>query len=251
MKDEPLHIGDLVHSGDLYDHVNTFQNDLPFYKKWCEKTGGSVLELCCGTGRLALPLLASGIDITGVDSSDSMIARAREKASAQGLDLEIVKADIRRFSLEKKFSLIFIPFNSLQCIYTNEDLVMILNNVRNHLEPGGWFLFDIFNPSIELMVMRKDDFHDTNRFNLEDGTSVVISERCNYDEARQVNRVKWRFTIGDEEVVENLDIRCFYPLEMDALLAYNAWTVVHKFGTFDETPFESKSLKQVYVCRTM
>jgi SAM-dependent methyltransferase len=242
-------VGDLIHSGELYDHVNTFLDDLPFYRRWCEKAGGAVLELCCGTGRLTLPLLGFGIDIMGIDSSDSMITRARDKAAARGAEVRIVKTDIRSFSLEKKFSLIFIPFNSLQCIYTVRDLERVLESVRAHLAPDGLFIFDIFNPSIELMVARKDDFHETYRFELDDGRSVVISERCRYDEARQVNRVKWRFRIDDEETIQNLDMRCYYPVEMDALLAYNGVTVEHKFGRFDETPFDSTSPKQICVCR--
>ena len=70
-----------------------------------------------------------------------------------------------------------------------------------------------------------------------------------YDAATQVNRVTWRFFLGDEEYSQKLDMRCFFPEEMDALLAYNGFSVLHKFGTHAETPFVSASPKQIYVCQ--
>ncbi len=59
-------ISDYVHSGDFYDEFNTFDEDLPFYRAQCAEAGGRVLELCCGTGRLTLPLARDGVEIDGV-----------------------------------------------------------------------------------------------------------------------------------------------------------------------------------------
>lgn len=243
-------VGKLIYRGDIYDRMNDFAFDLEFYKKWCGKNPGPVLELCCGTGRLTLPLKKAGIDIMGLDFSDSMLERAKKKAADERLDIELVQGDMRTFKLGKKFSTIFIPFNSLQNTYTISDVALVLQNVRDHLAPDGLFLFDLFNPSIHMMVEREKKEMEAFRFHLDDGQPIVVHERCNYDSASQVNRVKWTFTIGEEEFVEQLDMRCFFPLEMDALLRYNNWDILEKFGSFDEERFHSKSSKMIYVCRS-
>ena len=242
-------ISDIIHSGELYDYVNQFAFDFPFYKKWCEAVSGNVLELCCGTGRLTIPLAQEKIDITGLDISASMLERARLKAKESSLDIEFIQGDIINFSLDKKFDLIFIPFNSFQCIYSIEDVEKVFSCVQNHMAKKGIFILDIFNPSIDFMVTRKDSWHLAKEFTMENGDKVTIEEKCEYDSAGQVNRVKWKHTIAGKESIAQLDMRCFYPLEMDALLKYNGFEVAHKFGDFEEHPFEAKSMKQIYICK--
>ncbi len=250
MDEGRLHIGDLVHDGVFYDHVCTDQDDLPFYRKWCLKTGGAILEVCCGTGRLTIPLKEAGINIDGLDNSDSMLNRAKEKAAGSGVQIEFFNQDAARFTLDKKYSLVFIPFNSLQCFYSVADVESVFGCVRRHLLENGLFIFDVFNPNIHFMVEGSKGYREISRFELEDGRRVLITEKTAYDEASQVNRVRWRYRIGSEEIEQNLDMRCFYPLEMDSLLEHNDFEIISKFGSFDEKPFRSKSPKQIYICRS-
>lgn len=247
--EDMLGVGELIHTGEFYDKVNQFDFDLPFYKKWCRIANGEILELCCGTGRLTIPLKQTGYNITGLDFTPSMLERAKAKANATGVKIDFILGDMRNFHFKSKFHLIFIPFNSLQNTYTLEDIEKIFANVRSHLLKNGYFLFDIFNPSIEFMVQNKDHFREINHFRLDDGREVHIKETMEYDLARQVNRVRWIHTVDGKELEQQLDMRCFYPLEMDALLKYNHFKVLSKFGNFDETPFTSASMKQIYVCQ--
>jgi len=209
-----------------------------------------VLELCSGTGRLTIPLKKSGIDIMGLDSSETMLEMARKKVEKANIQIHFEKGDMRHFDLKRKFSVIFIPFNSLQNTYTLKDVEFVFENIKNHLEPGGIFIFDLFNPSIHIMVDREKEFVEGARFHLDDGREVVVKEKCDYDSSSQVNRVKWLFKIGDEEKIEKVDMRCFFPLEMDAILKYNNFLIIEKFGSFDENPFDSQSQKQIYFCST-
>lgn len=88
------------------------------------------------------------------------------------------------------------------------------------------------------------------RFRLPDGTAVAIDEQCRYDDARQVNRVSWTYRIGRRAPVrQQLDMRCFYPEELDALLKYNGFRIVRKFGNHARAPFACGSPKQICVCR--
>ncbi|MDM7913740.1 MAG: class I SAM-dependent methyltransferase [Candidatus Eisenbacteria bacterium] len=245
----PYGVDPLIHDGVFYDAMNTSLGDLDYYDGWCRQAGGEVLELCCGTGRLTIPLAQRGHRMTGLDFTDSMLDSAREKGRAAGVDVRWVKGDMRRLSLGRRFSMIFIPFNSLQNTYTIEDIERIFAGVRAHLEPGGLFLTDLFNPDVNRLVGRDVtpriwDFH------LPDGRRVEIVETCRYDAAGQVNRVLWSFRIeGQESPMDQLlDMRCFFPQEMDALLRYNGWKVLEKFGNYDGSPFTSDSPKQLYVC---
>lgn len=240
----------LIYRGEIYDAINHFSFDLNFYRKWCGKKSGPVLELCSGTGRLTIPLKKAGLDITGLDLSDSMLEMARAKAAAERLELTFIKGDMRRFELDNKYSTIFIPFNSLQDISSVEDVEATLANVRKHLEPGGLLLFDVFNPSIHLMVRRETEFTEVFEFKTADGKRISVREKCRYNSAMQINRVKWFFDIEGNESVEEFGMRCYYPLEMDALLKYNGFETVHKFGSFQEEPFCETSTKQIYVCST-
>lgn len=240
----------LIYQGEIYDAINDFTSDLPFYRKWCEISGGSVLELCCGTGRITIPLAKAGVEVTGLDFTESMLSVARQKAMLDSVDVTWILGDIREFHLGRVFDLILIPFNSLQNIYSTADVQKVFSRVKAHLKPGGYFIFSVFNPSLEYIVdcSRSPRIY---RKKLPDGRELTISESCVYDSAHQVNCFTWlhKFSGSDEEFPQRLDMRCFYPLEMDALLHYNGWQVIHKFGKFDEELFHAASPYQIYVCQ--
>lgn len=238
----------LVYKGEIYDAINQFSFDLDFYRKWCGRKPGPVLEICSGTGRLTIPLKKAGLDITGLDLSDSMLEAARAKAAAENLDLTFLKGDMRRFEVSEKYSTIFIPFNSLQDISSIEDVEATLTCVRRHLAADGLFLFDVFNPSIHLMVERERVSTEAFNFRTADGKRIVVKETCQYHALTQVNRVRWHFDIEGVESVEEFGMRCYYPLELELLLKYNGFRILHKFGTFEEEPFVEESKKQIFVC---
>lgn len=111
-------VGDLIYDANIYDGMNTDLTDLEFYKKWLPKNKDArILELCCGTGRLTLPIAMDGYDISGVDNTSSMLEQAKVKASGAGLEVKFIEADIRTLDLPEKYDLIFIPFNSIHHLY--------------------------------------------------------------------------------------------------------------------------------------
>ena len=242
---------DLLYDPVIYDAQNSFDFDIPFYLAQARKAKGPVLELCCGTGRITLPLAQAGINITGVDFTPTMLERAKTKAHDAGKKIPLIYGDMRKVRLKKKFDLVFIPFNSLQNTYSVNDLEKVFATVQAHMTRGGRFIFDIFNPSIYYMAQYIRTRKGLYKFRLPDGRRVVIDQRCEYDSAGQVNRAIWTHHINDgKPQVRKLDMRCYYPLEMDALLKYNGFKVLKKFGSFDEKPFSSESMKQIFVCKT-
>ena len=118
-------VGDLIYDGNIYDGMNSDLTDLKFYKKWLPKNKDArILELCCGTGRLTLPIAEDGYSFCGVDNSPSMLKQAKAKASQIGLKVDFMEADIRTLDLPEKFDLIFAdpPFD-MQEIEKVPDLI--------------------------------------------------------------------------------------------------------------------------------
>ncbi len=242
-------VGDLIYDANIYDGLNTFLSDLQFYKKWLPKNkDAKILELCCGTGRLTFPIAKDGYHICGVDYTSSMIERAKEKASEAGLEIHFIEADIRTFSLQEKFDLIFIPFNSIHHLYQNEDLFKALEGVKKHLKADGIFLLDCFNPNIQYIIESEKEQKIIAEYTTSDGREVLIKQTMRYENATQINRIKWHYFInGKFHSTQNMDMRLFFPQELDSYLEWAGFNIVHKFGGFEEEAFSDDSEKQIYV----
>lgn len=245
-------VGKLIYDAGIYDGMNINIGDLEFYKKWILKNKKSkVLELCCGTGRLTIPLAKEGANITGLDFTKTMLDQARKKANLEGVNIDFIQADIRDFHLEETYDLIFIPFNSIHHMYSNEDLFNAFSNVQKHLNPGGKFIFDCFNPDINFIVSSQNERKTISTYSTDDGRSVVIEEEMTYDNESQINRIKWHYFInGEFDSTQNLDMRMFYPQELNQYVKMSGFKVLEKFGDFDESGFGNKSPKQIFICQS-
>jgi len=114
--------------------------DISFYRSLVSPRA-SVLDLCCGTGRLTLPLKTAASSVVGLDHCEAMLTLARRKDPS----LEWVRADASSFELGRRFDLIVCGFNSFQHFLEDADRSALLASVRRHLEPGGAFAFDVWN----------------------------------------------------------------------------------------------------------
>jgi SAM-dependent methyltransferase len=244
-------VGELIYNADFYDGMNTNLTDLQFYKRWLPNNKDArILELCCGTGRLTIPIAKDGYNITGVDYTRSMLEQAKSKASAQGLNIELIEADIRTLDLPEKYDLIFIPFNSIHHLYRNDDLFDAFKAAKNHLKHDGVFLFDCFNPNIQFIVEGEKELKEIARYLTNDGKSVTIKQIMQYESSTQINRIQWHhFIDGDFDSIQNLDMRMFFPQELNTYLQSNGFSIIHKFGNFEEHTFTNESDKQIFVCK--
>lgn len=137
-----------------FDATTEYQGlryDVPRYIEIARKVGGPILELCCGTGRVALPLAAAGFDVVGVDLSPELLRQFRVKLEQEPEDLrrriEIVEQDITKLSLTKKdFPLAVVAFNSLLCISDFNEQCRALEAIARHLRTEGLLLLDVVNP---------------------------------------------------------------------------------------------------------
>lgn len=110
---------------------------------YCGAQPCSVLDVCCGTGRMSRLLSAEGYRVVGVDLSEGMIKEARRRAEAEGLEIRYEVSDAADFRLGTRFDAAFSFFDSLNYITQPERLQQAFERVAEHLVPGGWFLFDL------------------------------------------------------------------------------------------------------------
>ncbi len=111
-------------------------SDLSFWSGQARKYGDPVLELACGTGRVANTLALEGFRVTGIDNSDTVLSEARRKSASQGIDVEWVQADVRHFELGTTFPLIIVPCRSIAFLLAAKDLEACRSCVKKHLEPA-------------------------------------------------------------------------------------------------------------------
>ncbi|RHC81546.1 class I SAM-dependent methyltransferase [Parabacteroides merdae] len=250
---EKYKVGKLIYDGNIYDGLNTHNDDIPFYSNWLKKKkNGKILELCCGTGRLTIPLAQEGYNITGIDNSTSMLKKAMAKAMRMKSPIKFIKADIRTLNLPELYDIIFIPYNSIHHLYTNQDLFKVLRGVNKYLKKNGLFIFDCFNPDIHFIVNSEKETTKIAEYITQDGRHIVINQTMKYENATQINRIKWHYFInGKFDSIQNMDLRLFFPKELDEYLRICNFKIINKYGGFKEEIFKDKSNKQIFVCKKL
>jgi 2-polyprenyl-3-methyl-5-hydroxy-6-metoxy-1,4-benzoquinol methylase len=229
-----------------------FVEDCPFVEQWVRSTGGPVLDLACGTGRMALRLAAQGHQVTGVDVVPEMIARARQKAAERGVSVEWVVADARAFHLQKQFPCVCILMNAFQFFLTRADQEAMLKCVREHLTPEGCFLFETRNPSPRnLLELRHPDGE---KYTTPDGEQLLTAEQQHYDPMTQIQHytstLKFIHPGGQKvEKVLHTALRYVFPQEMEALLFYNGFQIHTCYGNWQQDPLTAASPSMIYVCQ--
>jgi SAM-dependent methyltransferase len=246
--------------GSLYDHPELYDalierlappEQIPFYLSQARAQGGEVLELACGAGRATLALARHGIAITGLDLSPAMVAKAQAKAAAEGLRANFAVADMRRFSIDRKFPTIAIVDRSLQHLHSDEDFGDCLASVRRHLAPGGRFIFDLYNPDVRILARDPRVRYVVEQFSDETGQQITLEETTDYDAASQVSRITWYFSRAGEAgfLVVPLHLRNIFPAELPRILRDGGLRIESLYGDFSGAPFRGDSDHQICVCR--
>ena len=191
------------HGWDAYAPFYDWENartlgrrDVPFWRQLALNARGTVLELGCGTGRITLPLGRAGVKIVGIDRSEAMLARARQRVRRARLQhhVRLVRGDIRHLPFASPFPLVMAPYGMLQSLLRERDLAATLAAVHAALEPGGTF-------GIELVADLPSWEEYRKRISLKGwrgtpgGSHVTLVETVRQDAAR-------RLTIFDQEFTE-------------------------------------------------
>lgn len=244
---------------DFYDKWNeAFTSDIPLWLEYALKYGSPVLELCCGTGRILLPIAREGIEITGVDISEKMLGKAKEKLNQEPLEVQervtLHQGDMRNFNLKKEFNLIFIPFNSFQVLLSMEEQNGCLHSVYKHLSPQGRLIISMFYPDLnraEGVLRSEGDL--LKDYPQEYDTTQIYSNQF-FDKSKQI--IKVRFFVDTVKSdgrffrkTIDLKMRYFFPAEFERILFSNRFETEQLFGNYDKSPFENRSPFMIFVAR--
>jgi SAM-dependent methyltransferase len=228
---------------DVYDEWYKLPHDLETEAAFLAElaAGGRVLELGIGTGRIALPLAARGLEVHGIDTSAAMVKQLRAKPGGDAIRVTI--GDMADVAVEGTFALVFVTFNTFFMLTSQEDQVRCFRNVAAHLAPGGRFMIRAFVP-------------DTSRIEAgqaigvrEVGTDLVRLDATTYDSVTQ------RFETTQMRISEqgirfvHAKARYAFPPELDLMAQLAGLALEARYATFDKQPFTDASAFHVSVYR--
>lgn len=221
-----------------------------FYLDQATAARPPVLELACGTGTILLPIAAQGIACEGVDLSGDMLVEARTKFEAKGLRVPFHVGDMTNFKLGRRFGFIFIASNSLLHLHSADDIVRCFQSVRDHLDQGGRFAFDIFNPNVRLLADADGTRREMQRFDDPERGEVRVDVEERYDAVAQVTHGIWSFSTTSEPdfLTVSVEVRSIFPQELPLLIEAGGLRLLERYGDFAYSPFSNESPHQVCVC---
>ena len=239
---------------ELYDYVVPYRNrpDVAFFVETAKESGGPVLEVGCGTGRVLIPTAQAGVEIVGLDLSLHMleVCRGRLKAESEEVRsrVQLVQGDMRQFELSRTFRLVTLPFRPFQHLTTIEDQLACLGCICRHLAEAGRLILDIFNPSLESLARQNfgEEMAEEPEFSMPDGRRVIRRHKIvSRDVANQINYVELIYYVThpngrQERLVQAFPMRYLFRFEAEHLLARAGFEVEQLYADYDKSPYGSK-----------
>ncbi len=245
---------DYAFVAELYDHVVPYRSrpDVDFFVAAAKASGGPVLEVGCGTGRVLIPTARAGVDIVGLDLSPHMLRvcqqRLQDELAAVQSRVRLHRADMRNFDLAQTFRLVTLPFRPFQHLTTVADQLACLRSLHRHLAAESRLILDLFNPSLPALTRDNvgQEFGDEPEFTTPDGRRVVRRHRIvARDYANQINQVELLYDVThpdgrEERLVHAFSMRYLFRFEAEHLLARSGFVVEAVYADYDQSPYGSK-----------
>jgi SAM-dependent methyltransferase len=224
--------------------------DHDYFLQEMRAADGPVLEVGVGTGRMFCDALESGVDIFGIDVSETMLSVLRGKLTAEEQS-RVRLRDVRNLDLGRTFALIVAPFRVFSHLLTVDDQLAALNAVADHLADRGRFVFDLFSPNYGLLAQPSVRHLD---FDGEHGRGESLrrfSSTRNYP-ASQVNLVTFDYEWTEQGQTHqqswSFPMRYYFRYELEHLVARSRLELVDIFGDYDGGPITDETRDFVIVC---
>ncbi|MCC6174599.1 MAG: class I SAM-dependent methyltransferase [Chloroflexi bacterium] len=236
-----------------WEHAS-YDADIALYQDFARRTGGPILEVACGTGRLIGPLLETGERIVGIDSSAQMLAVARRTLGREGRRGGVVlhQADVRTFRLDERFRLAIFALDSFGLLLDVRDQLAALGRIREHLEPDGVLIVDVSNGNGR--GVESPDEIVLQHAGPDPVTGHLLSKWTarSTDVAEQLDRYTYFYDeVDDDGVVRRttteLALRYFGRFEFELLLERAGFLVEALYGSYDLAPFTVGSERLIAV----
>ena len=225
---------------EMYTHLNSPEMVGPMVDMLAGLAGsGRALELGIGTGRIALPLAARGVEVHGIDSSEAMVQKLRQKPGGEAVP--VTMGDFVEFDLDERYSLIYVVFNTLFALLTQEDQVRCFMNVARHLPNGGFFLIEAFVPDMARFVdgqcIRADVVN----------TDTVSIDVSRHDPAAQTVTSSHVYITEQGVRLYPVNLRYAWPSELDLMGRLAGLTLRSRTSDWRGSPFTASSTNHVSV----
>jgi SAM-dependent methyltransferase len=239
-------------------------DDIPYYVEEASRAQPPVLELACGTGRVLIPVAKAGVQVYGLDSSPAMLDVCRRKVAELSEDVQALitldEADMRDFSFDMRFGLIYCPFRAFLHLMTTEDQIAALHNIRRHLRDNGRFALNFFNPDVSFIAEGSGRGRGAARTQHEfidpaSGNRVIVWATMGHDPVKQLIDT---YIIHDEvdsnghllrRAYKPMRLRWIYRYEFEHLLHRCGFEVEALYGDFDRRPFTEMHQELVWIAR--
>jgi SAM-dependent methyltransferase len=200
---------------------------------------GQILEFAIGTGRIALPLIELGHKVKGIDLSRAMVAELRKKA--KGRDVEVAIGDMTSTTVSGSFSLVFLVFNTIDNLTSQDAQIACFENAAAHLEPGGRFVIETQVPPIQRIPLGE--------------TKLAFDRSSAHWGIDEYDVVTQRYTSshiwiedGSSKQV-SIPFRYAWPAELDLMAKFAGLALEHRWGDWEQAPFISLSQRHISVWR--
>jgi SAM-dependent methyltransferase len=236
---------------DLIYHQVRDGVDNKFYLDKIKKAEGKILEIGVGTGRLFVQALQNGADVYGIDISPSMIDIVTAKLN-KTQQKRIGQKNIVDFKFNKKFNLILAPFRVFMHLLEKDDQIKALNNVYDHLTPGGEFVFDVFIPDLNLLINGMNNLTDFDG-EYEPGLRVKRTVTSKPDLLNQILNITFRLEWNEKKVKFQREwktsLRYFFRYELEYLIERSQFPKYKILGDFEGNELNRDSKEFILICK--
>lgn len=201
--------------------------------------GRDALEFAVGTGRVALPLTQAGVRVDGIELSVDMVDRMREKPGGNGV--EVVIGDMARASTGRSYGLVYLVFNTIGNLLSQEDQVRCFQNAARHLQPGGVFAVECRVPTVPGRPGHQ--YVDPDQI----AADRVVIDAGRYDPLTQVLDVNHIHISADGIYLAPIRLRLAYPPEFDLMARIAGLRLAGRWGGWNGEPFTAASWRHVSV----
>ncbi len=206
--------------------------------------GGRAVEFAIGTGRVAVPLMEAGVEVSGIELSHTMIARLREKVDAQRIP--VVQGDMTAVSAGTGFTLAFLVCNTIANLLTQHEQVECFRNAARHLSPGGRFVVELWVPQLRALAPGRQGTVEVS----EPGYLLVDT----YDTLHQQvisHHVRFGASLEDgrEARIDRTPHRYIWPSELDLMAQLAGFSLESRWADWNRSEFIAESRSHVSVYR--
>jgi SAM-dependent methyltransferase len=227
-----------------YDGGHMFAPEVlgPTVKLLAELVGdGAALEFAIGTGRVAVPLADRGVPVSGIELSTAMADRLRAKDQADRIKVTI--GDMATTRVEGSFRLVYLVYNGIGNLLTQDQQVACFANAAAHLEPGGYFLIEVGVPDLRRLPPGEDArvfFHAPGYVGYDRYTDLVAQQAMSH-----------HFVANDTGTSETrTPFRYVWPSELDLMARLSGLSLIHRWADWDRSSFSAESTSHVSVWQT-